>query len=66
MITVRLLCLLRGMQCPVVVAVLSEKSGNVDAVPMQWMKSPTSWMQYIVMEEAVPMKLDAVLLQWLQ
>ena len=50
------------MQCPAVVAVPPELSGNVDAVPMKWMKCPTSWMQYVVMEEAVPIKVHAVLL----
>ena len=38
-------------------------SENVDAVPMQWMKFATRWMQYDVMEDAVLTKSDAVSLQ---
>ena len=38
-------------------------SGNVDAVPRQWMQCPTRWMSYIVMEVAVPKKVDAVSLK---
>ena len=37
---------------------------NVDAVPRQWMQCHTSWMQYVVSEDAVPMKVDAVILKW--
>ena len=40
-------------------------SGNVEAVVMQWMQCPTRWMQYAVMEDAGPMKVNAVMLQWL-
>ena len=36
---------------------------NVDAVPIQ---CPKICMQYVVTEEALPMKVDAVILQWLQ
>ena len=36
---------------------------NEDAVPMQ---CATMCIQYVVMEDAVPMKVDAVILQWLQ
>ena len=39
---------------------------NFDAVPMQWMQNPTSWMQYDMTDDVVPIKLDVVLLQWLQ
>ena len=35
-------------------------SGNVDAVFMQWMQCPIRWMQCVVMEDAVPTKVDAV------
>ena len=45
------------------VAVLPALSGNVDAVPCQWMQCHTSWMQYVVTEDAVVMKLEAVILQ---
>ena len=45
------------------VAVPPTISLNVDAVPMQ---CPTRWIQYVVMEDAGPMKVDAVMLQWLQ
>ena len=37
----------------------------LDAVPMQWMQCPTCQMQYVVMEDVVPMKVDAVILQLL-
>ncbi len=47
---------------PAVVAVPPSVSLNVDAVPMQWMQCPTRWMQYVVMEDAVPTKVDAVIL----
>ena len=40
-------------------------SGNVDAVVMQWMQCPTRLMQHAVMEYAVPMKVDAVIVHWL-
>ena len=36
---------------------------NVDAVPMQCMQCPTRWMQYVVTEDAVPTKVDAMRLQ---
>ena len=36
---------------------------NEDAVPMQWMHCPTRWMQYVVTEDAVPMKEDAAMQQ---
>ena len=36
---------------------------NVDVVPMQCWQSPTSWMQYVVTEDAVPINVDAVSLQ---
>ena len=39
---------------------------NVDAVPVQCMMCLTSWMQYVVMDDAAPMKVVAVILQWLQ
>ena len=47
-------------------AVSPALSGNVDAVVMQWMHCPTRRMQYVVMDDAVPMNVDAVILQWLQ
>ena len=40
-------------------------TGKVDAVHMKWMQCPTRWMQYVVTEDAVPMKLDTVILLWL-
>ena len=39
---------------------------NVDALPMQWMECPTRWMQYVMTYDAVPMKGDAVIMQWFQ
>ena len=36
---------------------------NVEAVPMQWIQCRTRWMLYVVMEDAVPMTVDAVKLQ---
>ena len=39
---------------------------NMDEVVMHWMQCPTMCMQYVVMEDAVPMKVDTLLLQWLQ
>ena len=39
---------------------------NSDAVPMQWMQCHTRFMQYVVTEHAVNMKVDAVILLWLQ
>ena len=41
-------------------------TGNVDAVPRQCMQCHTSGMQYVLTEDAVPMKVDARILQWLQ
>ena len=43
---------------PAVVTVLTAVSLNVDAVWRQW-------LQYVVMEDAVPMKVNAMILQWL-
>ena len=39
---------------------------NVDAVPRHWMQCPTSCMQYVVTEDAVPMKVHALNRQRLQ
>ena len=39
---------------------------NVDAVNVQWMQCPTRWMQYVVMDHAVPTNVVAVSLQTLQ
>ena len=41
----------------------SALSLNVDAVPRQWMQCPSRGMQYVVTEDAVPMKVDAVIRQ---
>ena len=38
---------------------------NTDEVVMQRMQYPTRWMQYVLMEDAVPTMVDAVILQWL-
>ena len=46
-----------------VVAVPTVMSKNADAVPRRWMLCPKWCMQYDVMEDAVPMKADAVFLQ---
>ena len=35
---------------------------NVDAVVMYWMQCPSMWMPYVVMEDPVIMKEDAVIL----
>ena len=68
---------LQGLQCgcsatsagcsvSAVAAVPPALSLNVDAVPMQRMQCPKRWMSYAVTEDAVPMKVDAVILQLLQ
>ena len=49
-----------------VVEVPRAMSCKVDAVTMQWVQYPTRWMQYVVTEDAVPMKVDALSLQSLQ
>ena len=41
-------------------------SCNVVAGVIQWMQCLTRWMKYDLSEDAVPMKVDAVNLQWLQ
>ena len=48
------------------VAVPTALSNNVDAVPNHWMQCPTRWMQCVVLEDAVPMRVDAVIQQCLQ
>ena len=48
------------------VAVPPAMSGIVDAVSMQCMQCTYRFMQYVVTEDAVPMKVNAVSLQWLQ
>ena len=65
-IRVRLPCSFSCMQCPRMVCSAPELSFNVAAVTMQWMQFPKTWMQNVVWEDAVPMKVDAVILQWLQ
>ena len=45
------------------VAVSPAVSLNVDAVSMQGLQSHRRWMQYVVTEDAVPMKVDAVILR---
>ena len=47
-----------------VVAVPPALSLNVNAVPRHWLQCHRRWMQFVVTEDAVPMKVDAVLLQW--
>ena len=50
-------------------AVLAEPpafSLNLDAVTMQWMQCATRWMQSVMMDDAVPMKVDPMFLQWWQ
>ena len=39
---------------------------NVDAVVMQWIQCLRKQKQYVLSEDAVPMKVDAVNPQWLQ
>ena len=48
------------------VAVPTALSENVDAVPRHRMLCPTRCMLYVVMEDAVPMRVDEVIWQWLQ
>ena len=48
------------------VAVPVAVSLNVAAVPILWLHCDPRWMQYAVMEDAVPMKMDAVILQLFQ
>ena len=48
------------------VAVPTALSENLDAVPRHGMQSLTRSMQYVVTEDAVPLKVDAMILQWLQ
>ena len=43
-----------------VVAEPTEVSLNVHAVPMQWLQCHRRWIQYVVMDDAVPTKVDAV------
>ena len=42
------------------VAVPSALSLNGDAVPMHWLQCHSRWMLYVVMEDAVLRKVDAV------
>ena len=55
-----------GCSVAAVVPVPPAMSSKVYAVPMQSLQCPTRWMHYVVKEDAVPMKVDAVFLQWLQ
>ena len=45
------------------VAVPNALSEKMDAVPRHWMQCPTRWMQYVMMDDAVLMTVDAVSLQ---
>ena len=65
MIAVRMKCHFNCIQCPCSVPVLPALSRNADALPRQWMQCHTSWMQYIVTEDAVPIKVGAVILRWI-
>ena len=63
-------CFVRGCSAhvggsaePAVLMVPPRVSLNVHAVPMQCMQCPTRWRQYVVTEDAVPRKVDAVILQ---
>ena len=38
---------------------------NENAVPLQWIQCPTRWMQYVMTDDALPMKVHAVFLYWL-
>ena len=55
-----------GCSVPAVVAVPPALSLNVDAVPMHCMQNLTRCMQKVVTEDAVPVKVDAVITHWLQ
>ena len=44
-----------------VVKVPAALSVNVDAVPVQWKQCLTMWMQYVMTDDAVSMKGDAVI-----
>ena len=55
-----------GCSDPAVVAVPPAVYLNVDAVVMQWMQCLTRQMQYVLSEDAVPMKVEAVNQQCLQ
>ena len=50
-----------GCSDPAMVAVATALSPNVDAVPMHWMHCATMLVQYVVTEDAVPVKEDAVM-----
>ena len=52
-----------GCSDPVVVAVPPAGSLNENALPLQWIQCPTKWMQYEMMDGALPMRDDAVILQ---
>ena len=52
-----------GCSVPAVPAVPPSLSENVDAVVLQWMQCPTRRMQYVMTDEAVLNKVDAVSLQ---
>ena len=51
---------------PAVVEVPSSGSLNKNAVPLPGSLCPTRQMQYVMTDDAGPMKVDAVFLQWLQ
>ena len=55
-----------GCSVPALVAGHPALCWNVDAGVMQWMQCLTRRMQYVLLEDAVPMKVDPVNLQWLQ
>ena len=52
-----------GCSGPAVVAVPPAGSLNENAVPLQWIQCPTRWMHYVMTDDALPMKEDAVILQ---
>ena len=52
-----------GCSVHAVVAMPPVLSWNVVSLLMKCMQCPTRWLQYVVMEDPVHMKVDAVLLQ---
>ena len=52
-----------GCSDPAVVAVSPAGSLIECAVPLHWIQCPTRWMKYLMTDDALPMKEDAVILQ---
>ena len=54
-----------GCSDPAVDAVPPTGSLNENVVPLQWIECPIRWMEYVMWDDSLPMKVHAVFHNWL-